>query len=453
MGLFSIPDSIDSGTLKLFMKRTHQTHLSARIISAGIAAVLIGLSMGKAFLPALMAWILVVAWAEYYCTKAIRQHEVDIEEDTQANRQKVTRSLFRLVGFLSAVYGSICIALTFQEGLGPVIAAMISFTIIMNIISQHVLHPRMMLWSLPTPTLALFLASLQWGGFAPLIAGLVIIQAMSLTKVAVESYASLIGALADAESQSAARAQADASNTAKSQFLANMSHELRTPLNAIIGYSEILREDAEADNRTSDIKDHDIILGSAKRLLHLINDVLDVSKIEAGSMECEYVTFDFNKEVALAAETIRPSAETNGNTLQLDLDPTLGVVEGDSFKLGQCVLNLLSNANKFTKDGKILVKTWRGAGAKADQVFVSVTDTGIGMSLDQVKLLFKPFTQADNSITRKFGGTGLGLSLSRSLARLMGGDIAVTSAVNKGSCFQLSITPRRIETHFIQQAA
>jgi signal transduction histidine kinase len=163
-------------------------------------------------------------------------------------------------------------------------------------------------------------------------------------------------------------------------------------------------------------------------------------------------SFNVADEVRSACETIAPTLATNGNCLTLDIDPNLSIIHSDSFKFGQCVLNLLSNACKFTKDGTIKVKLWQGIGTRQDQVFVSVTDSGLGMTPDQVKGLFQPFTQADASITRKFGGTGLGLSLSRSLAQLMGGDISVTSALGKGSCFQLSITPEWIDACSVEMS-
>jgi signal transduction histidine kinase len=441
MGVLSVPENIDAETLKLFMKRTHQTHLSARIGSSVFAALALVLAMGWGFLLTSVTWLALSVYAEIKFTRDIRQHEIDLETPTPEKTRAITKSLFLLVGTLSAVYGTMGIALVLAPSPGPIFGALIATTILMNIAGQHVLHSRMMLWSIPTPALTLALAAVSWGGVSLLVVALVIVQAISLTKAAVESYASLTMALAEAKSQSAARAEADAANTAKSLFLANMSHELRTPLNAIIGYSELLREDAHSDARINDVKDHDKVLGSSKRLLRLINDVLDVSKIEAGSMVCEMVSFNVGAEVITACDTIRPTLEANGNCLKLDIDHDLGEITSDGFKFGQCVLNLLSNAAKFTKDGTISVKLWRGRGLACDQVLVSVTDTGLGMTAEQVKALFKPFTQADASITRKFGGTGLGLSLSRSLAQLMGGDISVTSVLGRGSCFQLAIRP------------
>ena len=292
--------------------------------------------------------------------------------------------------------------------------------------------------------MALFFAVQQIGGVAWVSAGIILFQVLVLNRHLVDTYASLTKALVDARLQSAARREADAANHAKTQFLANMSHELRTPLNAIIGYSEMMREEAQNKAREQDISDHDKVLGSAKRLLRLINDVLDVSKIEAGKMMCDVVRFHIGDEVTAACETLRPAIVSNHTTLSIDIDPQLTTATSDAFKFGQCILNLLSNATKFTNNGTIDVKVWRGTGLCADHIFVSVTDTGIGMSTDQIDTLFTPFTQADATMTRKYGGTGLGLSLSRSLARLMGGDIAVSSCLGQGSCFTLSIRPSTI---------
>lgn len=442
MGVFSIPKDIDAQSLLLFMQRTHQTHLTARIATSVLAATIIFFALGPWSGPLMGGWVIAMILSEALVTKTIRRHESALRIPTLSITQEVTRSLFWMTGGLTALYGSLALALVFAPMPGPVMGALFSAMILMNIGSQHVLHPHMIFWSIPIPALALCIAGYLLGGWMLAIIAIMLMQAFSLTKAAVTSYASLTNALAEAKSQTAARVEADAANNAKSQFLANMSHELRTPLNAIIGYSEILREVAQDESRTQDMSDHDKVLSSANRLLRLINDVLDVSKIEAGSMTLECITFDVGDEVRAACDTIRPAIEANSNQLIVEIDPGLTTASSDSFKFGQCVLNLLSNATKFTKHGSITVKAWCGFGATSGQILVSVTDTGLGMTLDQVNGLFKPFSQADNSITRKFGGTGLGLSLSRSLAQLMGGDIAVTSMAGKGSCFTLSIRPQ-----------
>jgi len=240
----------------------------------------------------------------------------------------------------------------------------------------------------------------------------------------------------------AARQAADDANVSKSQFLANMSHELRTPLNAIIGYSEILREEAEADERDSDIADIERVLSSARQLLHLINDILDLSKIEAGRMDVSASEFDVLAAIQDAVATVRPTVEKNGNRLTIDIAPGIGAACTDGFKLNQCLLNLLSNAAKFTKAGDITVSARRDAQTTGDWIEIAVSDSGIGMSEDQVARLFNAFVQADASTARRFGGTGLGLAITRRTMHLLGGDVSVASAPGQGSTFTVRFPAR-----------
>jgi signal transduction histidine kinase len=439
MNIFSIPTDIDAPTLRLFMQRTHQTHLRTRIGSTLFSALVLGLAVGNDIKPFVAVWAILIVVAELYITKIVRRCEVELENPTRGVTKRVTRNLFWVTGALSAAYSLVAVALAFLPSPGPFVAGLWAAAILMNISSHHTLHVNMMAWSLPVPAFAICLVGFQFGIPAGILATILILQVVSLTQAAVKSYASLSNAIAEGKAQSEARAQADAANSAKSDFMANMSHELRTPLNAIIGYSELMREDAVASQRAQDIGDHDKVLGSATRLLRLVNDVLDVAKIESGNMDCEIAQFCVEDEVRQACETVRQAIEANGNRLNIEIDPFIGQTQSDAFKFGQCVLNLLSNAAKFTKDGTVTAKAWRGIEAQRDMVFVSITDTGIGMTPAQVGGLFQAFSQADTSITRRFGGTGLGLSLTRSLARLMGGDIDVESWPDKGSCFTLSI--------------
>ncbi len=233
--------------------------------------------------------------------------------------------------------------------------------------------------------------------------------------------------------------EAQAANVAKSQFLASMSHELRTPLNAIIGYAEMLQEDAEDAGDKSATQDLARILTAARHLLSLINEILDLSKIEAGRMDVTASAFDMPELLGDLIDTVRPLAEQNANELVLKCAGPAATANTDATKFRQCVLNLLSNACKFTQNGKIDVTAEQRYIHGVEQIFVTVADTGIGISPEQMSLLFQPFVQADPSITRKYGGTGLGLTITRRLAQLLGGDVSVTSTQGEGATFTLHI--------------
>jgi signal transduction histidine kinase/CheY-like chemotaxis protein len=225
----------------------------------------------------------------------------------------------------------------------------------------------------------------------------------------------------------------------KSQFLANMSHELRTPMNAIIGVSEMLLEDARDLGRQDEIEPLDRVLRAGRHLLALINDILDLSKIEAGKMDLHIESFTVAPLVEDVATTVRSLVEKNGNQLTVDCPPGLGTMRADATRVRQALLNLASNAGKFTEQGAIRITATRGPEAGADWIRIDVADTGIGMTPEQVAKLFQDFTQADTSTTRKYGGTGLGLAISRRFCRMMGGDITVTSEPGRGSTFTIRL--------------
>ncbi|MDC0227243.1 PAS-domain containing protein [Alphaproteobacteria bacterium] len=232
-----------------------------------------------------------------------------------------------------------------------------------------------------------------------------------------------------------AREKANAANQTKSQFLANMSHELRTPLNAIIGLTEMLKEDA-ADDGLDDFEEPlDRVFNAGKHLLTLINDVLDLSKIEAGRVELFNETFELKQILDDVIKTSSPLAQKNDNELLIDYKSDIDFVTADQTRVKQVVLNLISNACKFTEKGKITVGVNKIAQDGGDLIAIDVSDTGIGMSEEQMSKLFNSFVQADSSTTRKYGGTGLGLTISKQLAILMGGDVVVNSEFGKGTTF------------------
>ena len=238
--------------------------------------------------------------------------------------------------------------------------------------------------------------------------------------------------------------QAEVANKSKSQFLANMSHELRTPLNAIIGYSEMLQEDAEDLEALDFIPDLQKTQQAAKHLLSLINDILDLSKIEAGRMELYIESFEISLLIKEVVDTIHPLIEKNGNLLKIDCPQDIGSIDADLTKVRQSLLNLLSNASKFTKQGIIILKIHPYLKYSLPWISFQVSDSGIGMTPKQIEKLFQAFTQADASTTRKYGGTGLGLTITKEFCQMMGGDISVKSELGKGSTFAINL-PRYVE--------
>lgn len=242
---------------------------------------------------------------------------------------------------------------------------------------------------------------------------------------------------------SEALTDAHSANKAKSAFLANMSHELRTPLNAIIGYSEIIAEEFLESGDAEHLPDLHRINRAAIYLLELINDVLDLSKIEAGRIDLMVEQFSLASLVQDVVETIYPLIEKNGNKLAVHCPLTIGTMTGDITRVRQILLNLLTNAAKFTMSGQVQLEVERNNDfGYVPAVIFRVSDTGIGLSPEQMSRLFTEFSQADVSTTRKFGGTGLGLAISQRFARLMGGEITAQSELGKGSSFKLALPER-----------
>ncbi len=241
-----------------------------------------------------------------------------------------------------------------------------------------------------------------------------------------------------------ARVVAEGANKAKSSFLANMSHELRTPLNAIIGYSEMLQEDAEAFGYDDFVPDLAKIRTAGTHLLELINNVLDISKIEAGKMEFYIEPIDVADMIQSAATTVQQLIHKNHNTFEVDVVPETGVIHADLTKLRQILFNLLSNAAKFTENGTVTLHARREIVGRAEWIVFQVVDTGIGMTEEQLAEVFNEFSQADASTTRRYGGTGLGLTICYRFCQLMGGDLTVESEAGVGSTFT-AVLPAQVQ--------
>lgn len=240
-----------------------------------------------------------------------------------------------------------------------------------------------------------------------------------------------------------ARDEALASNKSKDVFLATMSHELRTPLNIILGYSELLTEIANEEGFKNIIPDLHKIQNAAQHQLGLINSILDISKIEEGKLEIHPIEFDVEKLVAEIEESARPLMSKNSNTFEINCMRGIGMMYSDNIRIRQILLNLLSNAAKFTERGQVSFNISKDP--KGEVITFEIQDTGVGIDDAYMADIFKKFTQADSSTTRKYGGSGLGLSISMQLAQELNGDIIVTSEIEKGSCFSLIMPIRFIE--------
>ena len=271
------------------------------------------------------------------------------------------------------------------------------------------------------------------------------IQSLASQAAVAITHVSLVHEIRKAYSEVAsARDMAMEANAAKTKFLANMTHELRTPMNAIIGYTEMLMEETHEKNLVEIHGDLAKIGSSAKILLQLINEILDLSKIEAGKMEIYLDSFKIQEIIETAVHTIEPMVQKNKNTLKLQCDENLGYMVADMNRVRQTLINLLSNANKFTENGEIALEVTRIKKQDVPWIIFKVTDTGIGIPQDKLRSIFSEFTQADSSTSRKFGGTGLGLAISQRFCRMMRGSITVNSEMNKGSTFTVQLPAKVI---------
>ena len=461
--LASSRDIIDAETyrnelfaLDLYLRRTSTGHAKVRIVGSLAIIALVAGGFGGQYLPWVTLWALFLIGCEVLAYRNVsnyfRDGPIPMADDGSIDGRHVTVGAVRMILYahvlvptilLTIAYCAPCFFLAQMPGsTGPAIGVMVCIVTLLNIAAQHVYRTSLPFISIIAPGLAILTClnaisnptnQAYFLGFGVFL----IILTLSMAVAGAKTQTLLVEARQEAEIEAIARQHADEANRAKSQFLANMSHELRTPLNAIIGYSEMMQEDAEMDGRDADVDDHKRIILAGKRLLLNINDILDFSKIEAGRMEAEIGQFDLRDMINDAADTIRPALAEKNVELKITLPDQLPAAWSDQHKLGQCMLNLLSNAAKFTHEGCIEIEGRVEDIAGFAGFVIEVRDTGIGMSKEHLSRIFQPFSQADSTFTRKYGGTGLGLVITERLIGLLGGTISVHSEEGKGSIFRL----------------
>lgn len=366
------------------------------------------------------------------------------------------------LALITAFYVAPYIALALAPQPGPVIGLLFCAGAAVVCTGLHVMTPRMILFSTPAIIAGLFangLAMAQgWVGLVlGVLAALIGVNAIITARAGAASFGDLIATRLEAEQAAEtlearvkerteqlafATRRAQAANKAKSMFLANMSHELRTPLNAVIGYSEIIEEDLAIGETYSTAADLAKIRASANHLLTLINELLDLSRIEAGKLDLHARPLDVEKLLREAMDAVSPIAAKNNTRCHVAIAPEAAHVFADETRTRQCVLNLLSNAAKFTQNGTIALDARRCRIGSEAGVAIAVRDTGVGITQENLQRLFQPFMQADNTKTRAHDGAGLGLVITRRLARAMGGDVTVFSELGKGSTFTLYLPAR-----------
>ena len=440
-------------------------HALTRIGSIFVATTAVGISVPGnwwVFCVAAMTigWALEGTFFRWLSDRIDHPERLDLEE-----LPRIKQLTIRTIIGLLAIYALPFLALAFAPHPGPSLGLIFGCGSLLVICGQHVLDRRMVYWTLPIITLALVLCAIRladgWVGYLlGFLAFLLGVNTVVLTGASVKSAEDLIEAqgkalrLADELDERVVQRTreleeavlvAEEANRAKSRFLATMSHELRTPLNTVIGYAEMVGEDVRSGHLGSTEADLEKIRNAARHLLGLINEVLDISKMEANEQVCSPTHFDVRIVAQEALDAIVPLAAASQTQCELEMDQNLvTLVYNDEGKLRQCLLNLLSNAAKFTTNGTIKL-TCRLSGPQQEWVAFDVVDSGLGIAEEDLQRIFLPFFQSDTSLTRSVEGTGLGLAISQNLALLMGGDLLVTSRVGVGSTFTMMIARQFVE--------
>ena len=444
-----------------------------RYLACLIIPLVAGLMVPGGIWLACLAFVILAIALDHHTDLWLRQRLLRMPDCTaDFTRDTVQQVTWRATGIV-ALYTAPSLLLAFAPHPGPVVGLMFAMAAAIALASQHVMTRQMIFHSFPFMGLSLLMNASQlgegWISFGLVALGLLAcINTVQTCAAGALSFEHMIAARLEAETAASeleqrvetrtaqlaqASALAQSANAAKSMFLANMSHELRTPLNAVLGYSEIIQEDL-AEGRTENCqKDLQRVVNASHHLLRLINEVLDLSRVEAGKLELAWEKQDIVALARSAVETVLPLAARNGTKCELIVEGELGAQWVDATRLRQCLLNLLSNAAKFTVNGQIRLEMRAACDSAGREVQFIVRDTGPGMSPEDVQRLFNPFVQLDGGNTRRHQGAGLGLSITRRLAKLMGGDVAVESRLGEGSVFTLSLPTHAAAPCEAQRAA
>lgn len=446
-------------TLRRFLELAWTRHGFTRYASVAILPFVVALSV-----PGLW-WLWCAAGAIIGMYIDLRLHQQLVKTAPLLDRwsedqlKAAAQQQIWVVSVLTSAYCAPYAFLVFSPGPGPLIGLLYLAGAALVIASLHVMTPTMIFYTAPVIAVGLIAnaAVLAPPGYeiaAAALAIAVVVNMLVMARAGGTSFGDLIAARLGAELAAEnldrrvqartaeleeAMRVAEAANKAKMMFLANMSHELRTPLNAVIGYSEIIEEDLEAGDVSECAQHIDRVHASAVHLLGLISDVLDFTKAESDKIELRPEDVSTRELAEAVLNAVAPVAAGKGSVCELVIDSGAERLNADPLRVKQCLMNLASNAAKFTPNGRITLHVRRSVWNGAAAVSFDVCDTGIGISAETLAQLFQPFVQADASITREYGGTGLGLSITRKYARLMGGDVAVESQPGRGSRFTLTL--------------
>lgn len=444
-------------TMRRFLEVAWTRHAGTRYLSVLAIPVLVAFFVPGLWWTACAAGALAGVYVDHRASVAFTRLAERAEDLHDSEMRALIDRQVAAITTMTALYSAPYVALAFAPPPGPAMGAFFCAAAALVCSCLHVMTPRMIFFTIPAPLAGLLINGLAlaegWNGVAvATMAAMLGVNAIIMARAGAVSFGELIRARLVAEETAGelerrvesrtaelalATKRAQAASRAKSIFLANMSHELRTPLNAVIGYAEIVEEDLARGETASCAEDLARIRGSAGHLLNLINEILDLSRIEAGKLELQLADVRLDEILRSTLETVRPLAAKNGTRCELRNTSDMQFVRADEMRLKQCLLNLLSNAAKFTRDGVICLRARPCTLAGGAGIAIDVCDTGKGIAASDLNRLFQPFVQADASPTRPHDGAGLGLVITRRLARAMGGDVTAASELGKGSTFTI----------------